>query len=296
MNPASRLGEPARLAVRGGAVDLFVAGLALALVAATLSILLSAGARAYLAMTPRLGGELTVAVRSRGLESADAAAALAAERLSATPSVISAEPLEPDARDDLAGGAIFGARAPAGEVRLIAVTLKPGAPPGAASVMRALDGQGLAYAVDDHRGFSGALERTLALSAVGAAAGLVIVALLMVPLAWMAGRRQADRSAERFDLMRRLGAAPAFIGRIVSAVSWRSALGGAAVGALVPAAMVGLFGLGRLALVFPLLGAALKPAPVDMVAAAVWPVLLAVLAGVFAGAGARGVLARAERL
>ncbi len=296
MNPASRLGQPARLAVRGGAVDLFVAGLALALIAATLSILLSAGARAYVAMSPRLNGDVTVAVRSRGLESADAAAALAAERLSAAGAVMSAEPLEPDAQDDLAGGAIFGARAPAGEVRLIAVRLKPGAPPGAASVARALDGHGLAYAMDDHRGLAGVLERTLAASALVAAAGLVVVVLLMVLLSWMSGRRQADRSAERFELMRRLGAAPGFIGRIVSAVSWRATLGGAAVGALVPAAMVGLFGLGHFALVFPLLGAALKPAPVDMLAAAVWPVLLPVIAGVFAGAGARGVLARAERL
>ena len=118
----------------------------------------------------------------------------------------------------------------------------------------------------------------------------------MAAVAWISGRLQAGRSLERFELMRRLGAAPSFAGRIVSAVSWRAALAGAVLGALTPSVLVGVFGLGRLALVLPVLGAALRLAPVDMIAAAVWPVALSLAASVFAGLGARGVLARAEQL
>lgn len=294
MNPTSRMGSPARLSVRGGAVDVFIAALALGLIAAALSIAISAGGRAYQALAPRLHGDLTVAVRAKGLESADAAAALATERLASLPDVAAADPLEPDPLDELAGTALFGSRASPGDTRLISVSLKPGSRETGARIARALDEQGLIASVDDHRGLAGPLESALARLGAIAGAGLVLTLLLMALFAWLSGRRQAARGMDRFDLARRLGAAPGFAGRVVSAVSWRAALGGAALGALASAAVIGVFGLGRLAQVLPVIGAALRPAPVDMAIAAAWPILLCVIAGIFAGLGARGAMAREE--
>ena len=292
MNPTSHLGSAAKLVgSEGRPIRLAVSAALLAALAGAVAIVGMAGARSTLEMRSRLPGDLTVAVRARALESVDAAAARAAEIIGRQRGVKTVETLDPAPLDDIAGNLAFGRPAPTGETRLIAVTLNnPDNVPDEPPLAGGLKAAGLDVAFDDHRNLAGPVEHALAL---GAAAVAGLEALILIGLAsiiYSSAGGQGRRGWERFDLMRRLGARRAFVSRLIAARCWRTVFWSALAGLLLPVLVTGVMEASSGEVQTALLGLPLSLDPRDLVAAAPWPPVFALIAFVVAPLGARAGL------
>ena len=121
MNPSLTRGDPGVPRVGWTATaGLFLLAAVLAMVLSALAVGASWSTRLAAVLEPRLAGDATLAVWGRGLESADAASALAVEVLAAQPGV-GATALEPDAGDPWIGALIAGGRRAGDGPRLISV-------------------------------------------------------------------------------------------------------------------------------------------------------------------------------
>ena len=249
----------------------------LVLLASLGSIGAVAAVRGAQAWRPLLAGSVTVAVGDRGLESADAAAARAAEVLARVPGVAGARILDPSDADMVIGGLIDPPVGGAGTPRLLAVTFGPGAQATSGDLRRALRREGVAAGLDDHGAWSGPVERA-GLLVLAAAGALMLAALAgMIAVSALAARRALSGPSARIALMHRLGASDDLIAgavqaRMVPAVALAALVGAGIAAALVLAAESRLGA--PLAAMAPLDG-------VDIAAVLAWPVI-AVLIGLIA--------------
>ena len=239
----------------------------------------AAAVRAGEDLPARLAGSATVVVWSRGLESADAAQARAAEALAGLPGAGSVTSLDPAASDRLVARALG---APDGaEARLLQVK---GA--SAATLQGALTAQGIAGAAIDRSWRAGARAALLAL-----AAGLLVPLLALAGFALVCAaeaRQEMQRSGAAIELMSGAGAFDAHLAGLVRArvasLALTAGLWGAA-GAMIGAALLSRKGLADL------VGGLAR---VDVLWP--WAALLAVawtLGTLAAGSAARGRLKRA---
>jgi hypothetical protein len=243
----------------------------------------------------RLGGQATVVVWGQGLESADAAAARAAELLAAQAGVRRVAVLDPDESDwavrEFTAGRSWGADG----VRLMSVSGAPNLMPSSSGLRKMLNTHGVAAVIDDHRGFGGSFEtRALIAGGAGIAVGLLLCAGLFA-VCFANGLDARGAEVARFDLMGRLGADPAYIGAIVG---WRLGMVGLA-GAIVGTVCADLVllaatlghgfwrSLGAMAFV--------QPQPRDGAWTLASPILVMAIAAIGGGLGARQRIAHRER-
>jgi cell division protein FtsX len=165
-------------------------------------------ARATSLWSGRLEGSATIVAGGRDLESADAAAARAAESLGRTVGIAEVRILEPAPMDALAGRllGLEGYSPSTASPRMLSVRFQPGSSMTAGRAMARLRRDGLSVVVDDHGPWSGPIER-LGLLAVGAVAGVLVV-LLAIQVAFVGGaiRAMAFRRRDRLALLFQLGA------------------------------------------------------------------------------------------
>ncbi len=272
--------------------------LAAALAALFLSVISIAGAatmRAASILRPRLAGEVTIVVWGRGLESADAAAARAAELLAGQAVVRRATVLDADDSDATVGELVAG-RSPSGEgERLVSVSGAPDLIPSTSSLRRLLEINELAATIDDHRGTAGPLEtRALVAGGLGVVA-ILALAIGLFAICWMGGLNATIVGNPRIDLLVRLGADPAYIGAMIGQRSGIAALVGAVGGTicadlvlLLPTLVHGFWrGLG--------VAVVAQPQPRDGLWTIASPFVVMAIAAVGGGLGARRGIARRER-
>jgi len=190
-------------------------------------------ARADQAATPRLSGQITVAAAPSALESADAAAARAAEMIGQTPGVASTRVLDPAPIDRLIGAVLWApAKAPAGGAgRLITVAYAPGARPDSAALVRALRAQEISARIDDHGAWSGPVERARLLSGLGLAIVLMATLAAIFGAATAAARSGLMLQRDRFRLMHRMGATDGYLAGLLSRAVSAGVIAGAIIGA-----------------------------------------------------------------
>lgn len=221
----------AREAAGAGAWRAVLAGL-VAFLLALEAIAVASLAPLATRLLERASGSATVAVWGAGLESADAAAARAADGLSRQGGVQAVRPLDPRDEDKMVATAIAAApRAADPEPRLLRVDARPGRHLTAAQLNAFLTREGIAGAADAHDPSTSALWRAAA--TVLAAAGGGALGLLLVG-AWTAasaGRRSLRRSAGLFDLLLVTGADDGFLLRL---------FGGKTFAALLAASLAGV--------------------------------------------------------
>ncbi len=266
-----------------------------ALFFSVIAIASAASLRVASTLEPRLAGQLTIVVWGQGLESADAAAARAAEILSGQAGVRRVTVLDAHESDAMVGALTAGRSAGLDGARLVSVSGAPGLIPSTSSLRRLLRATGLAETIDDHRGTEGPLE-TAALVAGGLALVLgLALAIGLFAVSFLNGVDAVGAGPSRFDLMARLGAEPAYIGAMVG---WRlaaAALFGALLGTvfadlvLVATTLVHAFwqGLG--------VAAFAEPQPRDGAWTIASPFVVMAVAAIGGGLGARRGIARRER-
>ena len=292
-----KTGRVARDALAGPRNPLAVLFLA-ALTAFCLSVITMAGAtgeRLASALEARLSGQVTIVVWGQGLESADAAAARAAEGLATQAGVRQATVLDADDSDATVGELIAGKSLGSDGPRLLSLSGVPDAIAPTSHLKRALDADRLVTAVDDHRGAIGPLEaRALSGAGVAVVVGVVLIVGLFA-LSWVSGVHGVGAARARYDLMTRLGADPTFIGAMVGRGAASSAFVGGVVGIF--CANLLLFTATVQAGVWRALGAPFyaRPHLSDGLWTVAWPLVVAAIAAVGAGLGARGAMIRLER-
>ena len=195
--------------------------------------------RAAHAWTGQLIGEATVIVRPRGGETPDAAAARAAEALSATPGVTAARALEPAKAYDLI-------RPWLGDVsdiedlpvpRLVAVTLDAKAPADAPKLRAALIAQNVDATVDDHSLWIKDIRRAGRLvGGVGAGVFLLIAAAAAAVVAFATRAGLAARR-DVVEVLHLAGAEDGFIARLFQVRFARVAGQAGLIGAIMAAAL-----------------------------------------------------------
>lgn len=181
-------------------------------------------------------------VSGLGLESPDAAAARAAETLASAPGVARAWVLDPDPADTVIASLMAG-RLPAIEpppVRLVAVTLTPGAALSAAGLQTRLRAEGLAASADDHRPWTSRLWRGAGLAGLCVFGAWMVVMLAAYALLRLAARRCLAGQRSVVSILYRTGASESFIVALVRArlgtrAAW-AAFAGAGAGVLAVAA------------------------------------------------------------
>jgi cell division transport system permease protein len=237
----------------------------------------------------QLGGSATVLVRARGDETADGAAARAAEALAGVKGVAEAAALEPEKAKALLepwlgkDGVLDDLPIP----RLVSVDLDPKAPASLAAMDQALKAAGVEATIDDHSLWlkdvvrAGTLARIFAIGAgvlVGAAAGAVIV---------FATRAGLTARGDLVSVLHLAGAEDRFIAGLFQARFARMA-------AL--AGMIGATAAGAIALAVRLLGGGSGLTPVlplawtDFSALLLCPAVAAAIAALAARATALGLL------
>lgn len=236
-------------------------------------------------LAPRLTGAVTVVVWARGLESADAAQARAAEIIATVPGAGAVTVLDPDVSDSLIARLVGVPASAASDARLLTVEA-PGEAQGLASRLeQGLSAQGLPARAADHSWKDSPAARTAALiAAAGVFLPLAVVVAFAVVSAGEAWR-EMSRARGAIELMRLSGASQGYVaglvrGRVASlaltCALWAAALAVIAAALISRAGWAGpLGGLTRADLVSP------------------WPllVLFAWLAGALGGwLGARGRL------
>ena len=165
---------------------------------------------------PRIGGDITVAVWARGLESPDAAGARAAEVIAATPGVTRVTALEP-ARTDLWLGALMGGKwvdKTAPRFLMVGSSRKDWASP--SNVAGRLRRDGFDAAAEGHFGGVGRLATTCKICALGAGALTLMLLAGFFLACFMMGQGAIARDERRASLMIRMGARPSLIGAHVT--------------------------------------------------------------------------------
>ena len=260
-----------------------------------LSILFIAGAavqRLAASVDARLTDQVTLVVWGRGLESADAAAARAAELLNAQAGVRRAEVLDVEENDGAISELI--ARRPLGseQTRLVSIVGDPATLPPLSSLRQLLEAGQLTASLDDHRGTRGLVEtRTLVLSRLAIAFGVFLCGGLF-GLCVHGGQGKAGAGTARYDLMSGLGAEPALIAADVARRLGSMALLGALAGTVCADALV--FTATSLRLV-PEITTLFHPRLADVLWTILWPILTTLIAATAAGLGAWRALVHRER-
>jgi len=172
--------------------------------------------RAAHGWTDQLTGEATVIVRARGGETADAAAARAAEALAGTPGVAEARALEPSKAYDLI-------RPWLGDVsdledlpvpRLVTVTLDPRHPADARRLDRALKSDGVDATVDDHSVWIKDIRRAGGVVAALGLAVFVIIAAAAAAVVAFATRAGLAARSDVVEVLHMAGAEDGFVARM----------------------------------------------------------------------------------
>ena len=248
-----------------------------------------AGDRAAHGWAGQLKGEATVIVRARGGETPDAAAARAAEALAGVPGVSEARALEKEKAYELIKPWL-------GDVtdledlpvpRLVAVSLDRKQPATAASLDRALKGQGLDAVVDDHQVWIKDIRRAAGVVRASGAAIFTLIALAAAAVVAFATRAGLAARRDVVEVLHLTGAEDGQIANLFELRFARVAAVSGAIGA-VAAALVG----GLLRLVGG--GAGITPAlPIawlDLIAVLPCPLIAALVAAVAARLTARRLI------
>jgi cell division transport system permease protein len=275
MTVAPPLGRPGPLLAPGAGwtVAPYLTVVALSFAASLVLIATLAAGRGAVDLRERLVGSATVVVRAAGLESPDAAAARAAERLDAMAGVARAWPLEAAGPDPLIARLVDG-KSNGGAPRLIAVQFKAGAAPSAVSLSRALQADGLDAGVDDHRPMTSPLMRAAGLAGLTAAALLAVIMAALGIVAAFATHRRIAGQRELVDLLGLAGATDGFIGSLFAAGAARGAAWAGVAGAVAAALAVAAWRLAGPA-DEAIGGEGLAFAWTNLAAAAPWPLIAA---------------------
>ncbi len=250
-----------------------------------------AGNRAAQGWASQLTGEATVIVRARGGETPDAAAARAAEALAGVPGVTEARALEKEKAYELIKPWL-GDVADLDDLpvpRLVAVGLDDKAPATAATLDKALKGQGLDAVVDDHSVWIKDIRH--AAGVVRWTAGTLLALIAGAAAAVVAYATRAGLAARRdvVEVLHLTGAEDSQIANLFELRFARiAALSGAAgaLGAAVLGAVLRLVGGGQG------ITPALPIAWVDLLAVLPCPILAALVAAVAARITARRLIQR----
>lgn len=218
----------------------------ISLVGALALIVDAAGYRDASDLASRLSGAETVVVWSHGLESADAAAARAAEILASAPGVVSAKPLDPQAGDDQVARALGAPAESAADARLLAIDARGGGKALGDSLGLMLSAQGLPARVVNHSGNgSGGPWRAGGVPVPGLLAPLVAIVVFALVCAGEAGG-EIGRGRGAVELMLTSGATDNYVAglvrRRVGALALTAALWGAGA-AMMAAALASRAGL-----------------------------------------------------
>ena len=244
-------------------------------------------ARDWLQTPATRSATASVTVHASGLESADAAAARAAETLAGLAGVAAAEPFDgAPATADTANGT--GSRS-------VTVRFKSGASAKTVGLAGALGARGLAAMVDDHGLLTSPVRRTVILALLGAAGVLVLVLVVSAIVVALVARGAAARGHALVGVLRSAGAVDGLIVRLFrnrfAATSAQAGL----MGALLAIAACAVWrsmahGAGGL-------NTDLSGAPVilwaNLAGAAPWPIVMALIGAAMARGAARRVLQRA---
>jgi cell division transport system permease protein len=218
--------------------------LALLFVVAALSLLAGlaavgalAGHRASQGWRTELVGSATLVVRAQGAETADEAAARAADVVSGVKGVTEARALEAAKAQALIAPWIGPGALPPDlpTPRLVAVELDRKAPAGADAIAAALKAHGVDADVDDHSRWSAQIMRTgAAAEAIAASIFALIVAVLAAVVAFATRQGLAARH-EVVQALHLAGATDGYIARLFQARFARSAAQAALAGAVLAA-------------------------------------------------------------
>jgi cell division transport system permease protein len=240
----------------------------------------------------QLIGSATVLVRASGLESADAAAARAAETLAGVKGVAEARALDKAKGDALVARFIGPDPLPADlpVPRLVAVEFSSKHPATSADLRGALEADGLDATVEDHSLWTAQIMRTGALARSAAIGLFFLIAGAAGALVAFATRQGLDARRDMVEILHYSGADDDFIAQMFQARFARmAALAGAVGGAAAALAGAGLHMFGRGQSV-----AAIVPvAWTDLIAVLPCPLVAAVIAAITARLTARAVLMNA---
>jgi cell division transport system permease protein len=250
-----------------------------------------AGARAAGGWRSELVGSATIIVRPQGADTADEAAARAAEAVAGVKGVVEARALGPDRANALIAPWIGpGALPPDLQTpRLVAVELDRKAPASGAALALALKTAGLDAEVDDHSRWARQIMRAGGtFEAVAGGLFVLILAVLGAVVAYATRQGLAARR-EVVEALHLAGATDSFIARLFQARFSRAAAQAGLVGAVLAAAAAAAAKL--LSAGDEQLTALLPIAWRDLAAPAPFPILSALVAAVTARLTAISVLA-----
>lgn len=240
----------------------------------------------------QLIGSATVLVRASGLESADAAAARAAETLAGVKGVAEARALDKAKGDALVARFIGPDPLPADLPipRLVAVEFNSRQPATTADLRRALEADGIDATVEDHSIWTAQIMRTGALARSAAIGLFLLIAAAAGALIAFATRQGLDARRDLVEILHYSGASDDFIARLFQVRFARmAAVAGAAGGGAAALAGAGLhlFGKGQS------VAAILPVSWTDLIAALPCPFIAALIAAVTARLTAQAVLKNA---
>lgn len=248
-----------------------------------------AGDRAAHGWAGQLKGEATVIVRARGGETPDAAAARAAEALAAVPGVAEARALEKEKAYELIKPWL-------GDVsdledlpvpRLVAVSLERKRPATAASLDRALKGQGLDAVVDDHQVWIKDIRRAAGVVRASGAAIFLLIASAAAAVVAFATRAGLAARRDVVEVLHLTGAEDGQIANLFELRFARVAAVSGAIGAVAAAVVGGVLRLiGGGGGITP----ALPIAWLDLLAVLPCPLIAALVAAVAARLTARRLI------
>jgi cell division transport system permease protein len=195
--------------------------------------------RAAHGWTSQLQGSATVVVRASGIESADAAAARAAEALSGVKGVTEARAMEKDKAEALLepwlGKGVITDDLPV--PRLVTVTLDKKAPATAAAMTSALGAAGVDATVDDHHLWIADIERSAAVARWTALAVFLLIAAAAGAVIAFATRAGIAAHHDTIEVLHLSGASRAWITNLFQLRFARTA------------ALAGLLGAGAAAII-----------------------------------------------
>jgi len=245
--------------------------------------------RAAHGWTSQLKGSATVVVRASGIESADAAAARAAEALSGVKGVAEARAMEKEKAEALLepwlGKGVITEDLPV--PRLVTVTLDRKAPPTAAVMSSALGAAGVDATVDDHHLWIADIERSAAIAGWTAIAVFLLIFAAAAAVIAFATRAGIAAHHDTIEVLHLSGASRTWITQLFQLRFARTA------------ALAGLLGAGAAAIIGAVArlaggGAGLTPVlPVawsDLLALVPAPVLAAGVAALAVRQAANGLL------
>jgi cell division transport system permease protein len=250
-----------------------------------------AGARAAQGWRTELVGSATVIVRAQGQDTADEAAARAAEVVSGVKGVAEARALDAAAAQALIAPWIGGGALPADlpTPRLIAVDLDRKSPATGPQIAQALKAAGLDADVDDHSRWSGQIMRAGAMTQIIAAGLFLLILSVLGAVVGFATRQGLTARRDIVEALHLAGATDSFIARLFQARFARAAaqasLAGAVLAALAAVAVkLSSGGDEQLTALLPI-------AWTDLLAPAPFPLLGALVAAVTARMTAMAALA-----